>query len=124
MEKYNLNWCTILCLILLIINIVGTFIICFKCAQIKKLGLQEKNITLANLLTRGIALVEVLFLLQIHASVINNYQVACSDFNIVLTLKLLCNVFKSLFFSTILCYTSHWLDLKKITYKTSVRAHE
>lgn len=114
---YNITTWTSISLILQLSNIFGTFYICYKCNLYKKMGVPDKMLLMANLLVRGIALVEVLFFLNLHACILKStYSICISIDSLPSILNLISHITKSIFFLIVLCFTSNWLDLKKAMY--------
>lgn len=109
----NLTWYNIVSFCLLLTNILGTFYICSLCTKIPNFMMSEKTKISLRLIMNGIALIEVLFLISLHAGITENVGVSIKYLNSFSNkIYTVAENVKSIVFLTIIIMVIKWIKLK------------
>jgi len=116
-DMAHLTWYDVLSFILLSTNIMGTFFVSYKCRKYRCFDIEGRTLLIARLLIHGIALVEVLFLISLHAWIAEDMGASIGYLSSFSSkMYTLGEITKSIFFLTILIFTSQWLTIRKQRY--------
>ena len=109
----NLTWYNIVSFCLLLTNILGTFYICSLCTKIPNFMMSEKTKISLRLIMNGIALIEVLFLISLHAGITENVGVSIKYLNSFSNkIYTVAENVKSIVFLTMIIMVIKWIKLK------------
>lgn len=107
------TWYDILSFILISCNVIGTFIICYMCSKIPFIIMDYKTKLLIRLIMNGIALIEVLFFISLHAWVVEDMGASIGYLKSFSSkIYTIAENVKSLYFLAIIIFIYFWIKKK------------